>query len=73
MTRKVQVFAVIRIDDGVTGDDALAVTEVLPTQADAEVEVGRLNELNAAKGARYFWLATRFYPEGRIVTAPPRD
>jgi hypothetical protein len=73
MARKVQVFAVLRVDEFATGDDALAVTEILPTQPEAEAEVARLNDLNRTKRCHYFWLATRFYPEGRAGTDAPRD
>jgi hypothetical protein len=73
MTRKVQVFAVIRVDDFTSGDNALAVPEIVPTQAEAEAEVARLSELNRDKECHYFWLATRFYPDGRSATVGPRD
>lgn len=59
------VYAVIRYDFG-TGDPVLRVTakEILWTRELAEAEVERLNHLNAEKGCRYFWQATRLYPPG---------
>ena len=70
---KLQVYAVVRIDSDVPGDDAIAVPEVLPTLDQADAEVARLNGLNGGKGTRYFWLATRFYPEGRAKASPPSN
>lgn len=43
----------------------VTVTSVLPSAEAAIDEVDRLNRLNAAKGARYYWMATRYYPEGK--------
>jgi hypothetical protein len=43
----------------------ITVQAVLVSQADAESEVERLNTLNVDRGATYFWMATRYYPEGR--------
>ena len=67
MEKKLPVFAVIRIDTEVcwTLEDAVYVTAILPSQDEAKREVDRLNKLNAAKGVRYSWQATRYYPEGR--------
>lgn len=48
----------------------ITVVSVLPTIAEAEREVERLNALNAPKGATYFWMTTRYYPQGRGVVAP---
>lgn len=63
---RIQVFAIVRLDGHLgVGEDAVTVKEVLPTLEDAEAEVTRLNELNKDKGAKYFWRATRFFPEGR--------
>jgi len=31
------------------------------------VEVVRLNQVNAAKSCEYFWLSSRYYPDGRGV------
>ena len=74
-----QVFAVVRIDAewlkaGPPGDRAgqglggVTVQAVLPTSDDARAEAKRLNDLNGANGATYYWLATRYYPEGRSGT-----
>ncbi len=43
----------------------VAVTSVVPSAEAAIAEVERLNRLNGAKGARYYWMATRYYPEGK--------
>ena len=43
----------------------VTVTSILPTAEAALEEVDRLNRLNGAKGARYYWMATRYYPEGK--------
>jgi hypothetical protein len=71
-----QVFAVIRIDRewlkaGLPGDAAgeglygVTVQSVHPSAEDARAETRRLNNLNGPKGATYYWLPTRYYPEGR--------
>ncbi len=60
-----QVFAVIRVDNYQFIEDAITVKEILPTMEEATEEVERLNGLNEEKGARYFWQATRYFPEGR--------
>jgi hypothetical protein len=66
---RMQVFAVVRFDLE-SRDPELAVTvkEVVPTLEEAQIEVARLNELVEGKSrVRYFWQATRFFPEGRHV------
>jgi hypothetical protein len=50
-------------------EDAVTVKEILPGMVEAEIEVERLNKLNASKDARYFWQATTYYPEGRKPNA----
>jgi hypothetical protein len=70
MEKKVQVFAILRMDRGISSfEDAITVKEVLPEMDQAKREVERLNKLNASKGATYFWQATRFFPEGRKQSA----
>lgn len=65
---KVQVFAVVRVDlDAASAENAFTVKEVLPTEDEAAAEVERLNALNAVKGTRYFWQATRYFPKGRTL------
>ena len=63
MKNQKQVFAVIRIDEFMTGtavaDNGITIKEIVPTQQTAESEVERLNQLNKDKGCRYFWQATR--------------
>jgi hypothetical protein len=65
MDAKVQVYAVVRIDEFLSRRDAITVKEILPTLEQAEKEVERLNELNRDKGCYYFWQAARYFPEGR--------
>ena len=65
MDEKVQVFAIIRLDDYSNIEDGITVKEVVPTLEEAIREVERLNGLNADKGSRYFWRTTRFFPQGR--------
>jgi hypothetical protein len=65
MDEKIQVFAVIRLDDRSNIEDGITVKEILPTLEEAIREVERLNSLNAMKGSRYFWQTTRFFPQGR--------
>jgi hypothetical protein len=63
--RRIPVFAIVRVDlDVVTPDLAVAIKEVVPTLQDAEPEVQRLNLLNSEKNCRYFWRATRYFPDG---------
>ncbi len=62
-----QVFAVIRIDRDRLTEDALTIKEILPTAEQAREEVERLNALNKRRGARYFWQATRYFPNGRTL------
>jgi hypothetical protein len=79
MENKLPVFATIRIETEVrwTLEDAVYVTEILSSLDEAKREAERLNKLNAAKGVRYSWQATRYYPEGRKSNAkvgqPPKS
>ena len=64
MRQKRQVFAVIRVDE-FQGLDApieskVTVTQIVSTEEIAEREVERLARVNADKGCRYYWQATRF-------------
>jgi hypothetical protein len=43
--------------------NTVAVAKVLTSQADAEVEVARLNELNANKSCVYFYCTSRLIEE----------
>lgn len=67
MYTKIQVYAVIRVDASQSIEDAITIKEILPTIEQAVQEVERLNKLNSVKGTRYFWQATRYFPEGRKV------
>jgi hypothetical protein len=58
------VFAIVRLDSGAAGGtlpdkDLITVKKVVWTQAAAEQEVARLNQLNAGKGCLYYWQITR--------------
>ncbi len=62
VNRKQQVYAVIRIDRGAPSSepkDTTTVTKIVSSLDVAKAEVERLNKLNAAKGATYFWQTTR--------------
>lgn len=67
---KVQVYAVVRIDDYLEGEAEITVKEILPTMEKAIKEVDRLNQLNSSKGAHYFWQTTRYFPDGRDIDEP---
>jgi hypothetical protein len=63
--RKIPVYAIVRLElDAAAPDLAVAIKEVVPTLQDAEDEVQRLNLLNSEKNCRYFWRATRYFPDG---------
>ena len=62
-----QVFAVLRYDPEDCAPDIerhVTVKEIVWSLDLAQAEVTRLNQLNAAKGVRYFWQATRLYRPG---------
>jgi len=76
MGAKAQVYAVVRIDEHLSGTDAITVKEILPTMEQAEREVERLNVLNRDKGSYYFWQATRYFPQGGELDGeynPPKN
>ena len=50
---------------GTAPEDRVTVKEVVCSQALAEAEVARLNALTEGKDVRYWWQATRLFPEGR--------
>jgi hypothetical protein len=56
---------VVRVDESESAEDAITIKEILPTMEEAVQEAERLNMLNSDNGARYFWQATRYFPEGR--------
>jgi hypothetical protein len=75
MDTKVQVYAVVRVDEFSSVKDSISVKEILPTMEQAEKEVERLNRLNRDRGSYYFWQATRYFPEGRELNEdddPPK-
>jgi hypothetical protein len=67
MREKLEVYAVVRIDQRDSLEDAISVTAILPTMEEAVSEVARLNELNKDKGAYYFWRTTRYFPNGKGI------
>ena len=54
MPEKLEVYAVVRIDQRDSIEDAIAITAILPTMEEAAFEVARLNGLNKDKGTHYF-------------------
>ncbi len=73
MRAKIQVYAVVRIDEYSSIRDSITVKEILPTMEQAEQEVERLNRLKRDKGSFYFWQATRYFPEGRGLNETDTD
>ena len=67
---KLQVYAVVRIDEYQKGEAAIKVKEILPTMEEAIKEVDRLNTLNSSKGAHYFWQSTNYFADGRNTNKP---
>ena len=65
MNKKVHVYAVLRVDEYIAGDQGITVKEILPTMEEAIQEVERLNQLNRGKECHYFWCIGRYFPEGR--------
>ena len=56
------VYAIVRIDtpfDQTYPTNTVAVVKVLMSQAAAEIEVSRLNQINANKGCVYFYCTSR--------------
>ena len=43
----------------------VTVVFVVPTAEEAKREVKRLNDVKASPNSMYFWMTTRFYPQGR--------
>lgn len=58
-----QVFAILRFDEfadsSVAVENRITVVEIVEDDETARIEVQRLNELNKAKGCRYYFQATR--------------
>jgi hypothetical protein len=63
MTTEKQVYAILRYDEfqdpATLIENRVTVTGVVRDEATARAEVQRLNDLNAEKGSRYYWQATR--------------
>jgi hypothetical protein len=67
---KIAIYAVIRFDPVLAPldeipEDGVTVVAVVPTLADGQHEVDRLNAINADRGARYAWQHAPYFPEGR--------
>jgi hypothetical protein len=53
-------FAILRFDSYLKSEeDRITVTRIVWDEETADAETKRLNELNADKGSRYVWQATR--------------
>jgi Domain of unknown function (DUF6429) len=62
------VYAIVRYNRfQEPSEDSFTVKEVVRTQAIAEAEVNRLNELNADKNCAYSWQVTRLFTEGEAA------
>lgn len=69
-----QVYAVVRLDlDAGEREHEVTVKEVVWSLELAQAEVARLNELNAEKGSRYFWRATRLVRRPRQAVRRSND
>ena len=61
------VYAIVRFDRFADSpENSFTVKEIVRSQAVAESEVNRLNELNAGKDCTYFWQTTRVRRSGVI-------
>jgi len=69
MRKKLQVYAVLRVDEDIAGDEAIMVKEILPTLEEAVQEVARLNQLHEGKRCHYLWRLGRYFPEGSEKTS----
>lgn len=59
------VYAIVRFDRFAdTPENSFTMKEIVRSQAIAESEVNRLNEVNADKDCMYFWQTTRLFPSG---------
>lgn len=64
-TTKRPAFCVLRLDEGQGPiEERIAVTKVVFDLKLAKTEVDRLNEVNADKSCRYFWLPSRTVEKG---------
>ena len=60
------VYAIVRYDRFADSpENSFTVKEIVRSQAVAESEVNRLNEVNAGKDCTYFWQTTRLGKEVR--------
>lgn len=66
MTHKgqIQVYAIVRFDNTQTPEISFSVKEIVSSIEIAQREVERLNAPNGHLGCRYWWQATRLYPDG---------
>ncbi|HYV36749.1 MAG TPA: hypothetical protein VE988_13665 [Gemmataceae bacterium] len=61
---RVQEFMLDGVLVPAPGPSNVTVKEVVASAEEARREVARLNALNAGKGCRYFWQATRVFLDG---------
>jgi hypothetical protein len=76
MTRKYrqreQVWAVVRHDPGSSEPEySFTVKEIVRDKETAEMEVARLNRLNANKSCVYWATPTRLFPDGTSAGSAP--
>ncbi len=71
LARKVEAFAVVRIDDyeGVSLQQRITIKEILPTIEEAVAEVARLNALPSRGNPEYFVAGSKWLPDGRGARA----
>jgi hypothetical protein len=63
------VYPIVRIDapfDQAYPTNTVTVVKVLTSQAAAEIEVSRLNKINADKSCTYFYCTSRLIEEGGL-------
>lgn len=67
--RRKQVFAVVRLDLFIDGplENKVTVKEIMPTEVEADAEVGRLNQLQGGReDVKYFVRVTRYYEPSQV-------
>jgi hypothetical protein len=77
MSERFRVFAVLRFDfylgDDAAEEERVTVKEIVPTQAQAEQEVERLNALKGSPTrVKYMWQTTRYVPAQGVLEVDRR-
>jgi hypothetical protein len=62
-SKYLHVYAIVRFDLSMSGENAATVVKVIPSREFAEIEASRLNEVNKGKGCIYKVQTTRFVEE----------